>query len=120
MEPEIAAAYGAWRRNAERALLATAAQVLEQAKRDAPYDPNERGKGESKHLRDSGRIEPISYRTGGIMAVEIVFDGPYAARQHERLDYRHPHGGMAKFLERNLTGARLLEALARAEEGLFR
>jgi hypothetical protein len=115
MEAAIAAAYARWHENAQRALLATAAQVLEQAKRDAPHDPDEAGKGEGRHLRDTGRIEPIQYRPGGIMAVEIVFDGPYAARQHEHLEYKHPHGGTAKFLERNLTGAKLLEALAEAE-----
>jgi hypothetical protein len=120
MQAEIEAAYAAWRQNAERALLATAAEVLEQAKRDCPYDPDEAGTGEGVHLRDTGHLEPIRYTAGGIMAVEIVFDGPYAARQHERLDYQHPHGGKAKFLEHNLTGARLLEALARAESGVFR
>jgi len=32
-------------------------------------------------------------------AVYISFNTPYARRQHEELDYEHPHGGKAKYLE---------------------
>ncbi len=32
-------------------------------------------------------------------AVYISFNTPYARRQHEELDYNHPRGGKAKYLE---------------------
>ena len=32
-------------------------------------------------------------------AVYISFNTPYARRQHEELDYEHPRGGTAKYLE---------------------
>ena len=32
-------------------------------------------------------------------AVYISFNTPYALRQHEELDYEHPRGGKAKYLE---------------------
>ena len=32
-------------------------------------------------------------------AVYISFSTPYARRQHEELDYNHPRGGKAKYLE---------------------
>jgi Bacteriophage HK97-gp10, putative tail-component len=110
MEAEIAAAYARWHDQARAALVATAEEVLAAAKRDAPYDP-----AGTKHLRDSGAVEPVQYRAGGIMSVDIVFKVPWAAKQHERMDFHHPHGGTPKYLERNIKGARLLDALARAQ-----
>lgn len=35
----------------------------------------------------------------GDQAAKIHYDGPYARAQHEHLDWRHEHGGQAKFLE---------------------
>lgn len=35
---------------------------------------------------------------GGKLTGRIVFDQPYAAKQHEELSFRHPHGGGAKYL----------------------
>lgn len=32
--------------------------------------------------------------------VSVSVTGPYAVKQHERLSFRHPRGGEAKFLER--------------------
>ena len=37
--------------------------------------------------------------TGKEKAVYISFNTPYARRQHEELDYEHPRGGKAKYLE---------------------
>ena len=33
---------------------------------------------------------------------EVGFDTPYALAQHERLDFHHPKGGKAKYLQANL------------------
>jgi len=38
-------------------------------------------------------------KIGKEKAVYISFNTPYARRQHEELDYEHPHGGKAKYLE---------------------
>lgn len=36
----------------------------------------------------------------------VSYDGPYAVPQHERLDYRHPPGREAKYLESSLNASR--------------
>jgi hypothetical protein len=38
-------------------------------------------------------------KIGQEKAVYISFNTPYARRQHEELDYEHPRGGKAKYLE---------------------
>ncbi len=48
---------------------------------------------ETDALRESVRVE--SKNEG----VEVGYGLPYALMQHERLDFRHPRGGKAKFLE---------------------
>jgi hypothetical protein len=39
---------------------------------------------------------------GGAVVGEVGFNTPYALVQHERLDFNHPKGGKAKYLEDNL------------------
>ena len=39
---------------------------------------------------------------GDAVVGEVGFNTPYALVQHERLDYHHPKGGKAKYLEENL------------------
>lgn len=72
-----------------------AEQVLERAKADAPPSPPA---GEDPDpavsLRDSGHVRRV-----GAGRYEIVFDAPYAAKQHESLRFEHPRGGKPKFLE---------------------
>ncbi|MFB3880949.1 MAG: hypothetical protein ACE149_06780 [Armatimonadota bacterium] len=40
---------------------------------------------------------------GDAVVGEVGFNTPYALVQHERLDFNHPKGGKAKYLEENLT-----------------
>lgn len=49
-------------------------------------------------LRANCSTTPIK-ETGDKMETMIGYDLPYAKRQHEHLEYRHPRGGKAKFLE---------------------
>lgn len=35
----------------------------------------------------------------GTLTANVTFDGPYAVRQHEELDYQHDDGRQAKYLE---------------------
>lgn len=41
----------------------------------------------------------VKENRGGINTVAITYDGPYARWVHEHLWFKHPHGGIAKFLE---------------------
>lgn len=70
---------------AQSALIDTAKAVLKQAKANAPK--------ESSKLARSGRVE-VAFKE-----VSVAFRTPYAWIQHERLDYKHPKGGKAKYLE---------------------
>src|SRR5215208_330556 len=49
-------------------------------------------------LRESGYVgEPVEH--GGVVSVEIGYSAPYAVEQHENLDFNHPGGKSAKYLE---------------------
>lgn len=62
-------------------------------------------------------------RAGGSPTVyaEVSFNTVYAAAQHEGLDYDHPKGGEAKYLERPLgeLGPRLLALIAAGQRGII-
>jgi hypothetical protein len=49
-------------------------------------------------LRGSGDVEPPEITATGV-TVTGFFATVYAARQHEELDWEHPRGGQAKYLE---------------------
>ena len=70
---------------AQAALVDTAKAVLKQARANVPK--------ESGGLARSGRVEV------GFKEVAVAFRAPHAWIQHERLDYQHPRGGKAKYLE---------------------
>lgn len=76
---------------AEEAVRAIAEDLLGRSQLDAPI--------ETGHLRGSGASE-IDRRHDGVDA-RVSFSTPYAAKQHEELDYEHPRGGKAKYLEDN-------------------
>jgi len=41
----------------------------------------------------------IKETRGGLNTVGITYDGPYARWIHDHMWFKHPHGGVAKFLE---------------------
>lgn len=91
----------AFRSEADRRVRRLAETVLERAKADAPPSPPpDVDPDTAVSLRASGHVRRV--REG---VYEIVFDVPYAAKQHEAQGYRHPHGGGAKYLERNVQQA---------------
>ena len=47
----------------------------------------------SGNLRDSGSLNQFGTR------ITITYSAPYAAIQHENLNFKHPNGGKAKYLE---------------------
>lgn len=77
-----------------RTLRLEAEDILARSQRDAPI--------EEGTLRGSGEIE-IRETSFGAEAV-ISFNTPYAAKQHEELEYDHPRGGKPKYLEDNVKG----------------
>ena len=70
---------------AQAALVEVANSVLKEAQELAPVLDGK--------LRKAGRVEVDD------LEVRVVFRAPHAWLQHERLDYKHPHGGQAKYLE---------------------
>lgn len=58
--------------------------------RQAPVDTGD--------LRSNCNISP-KQKKGNTRFYEVGYDLPYAIKQHERLDFNHPKGGKAKFLE---------------------
>lgn len=55
---------------------------------------------------EDGIDQLIDMVGGGSLRGRVVVDQPYAQIQHERLDFRHPAGGRAKYLERSLEETR--------------
>jgi len=53
--------------------------------------------GDLKGSADSGASAAVTGVEGF-----VSFDTPYATRQHEDMDYKHPNGGQAKYLEQPL------------------
>ena len=70
---------------AHDALVDTAKEVLRTAKTLVPVDDGD--------LKRSGKVE------AQWKEVAVVFRAPHAWLQHERLDFEHPNGGQAKYLE---------------------
>lgn len=92
-------------RRADRALDRVAESVLGEAVRDAPVDEGT--------LRASGAVSsPYPRPPVGVLERIISFGLVYAAVQHENLNYRHPKGGKAKYLEDAVKRCRLPHLLA--------
>jgi hypothetical protein len=49
--------------------------------------------------RDVDALAAQSPKKGGGVEGQVSFNTPYALEQHERLDFNHPKGGKAKYLE---------------------
>ncbi len=95
------------REAALQALHDGAEHILTEAIDETPIDTGT--------LRRSGTVTDAPAE----WAVYISFNTPYAVVQHERLDFNHPRGGKAKYLEdpfnRNLPAVtRLVEERVRA------
>ena len=87
---------------ADRALRDSANDLLGRAVTLAPVDTGD--------LRGSGNVQEIQD------GYEVRFNQRYAAVQHERMDFNHPRGGQAKYLEQPLeqNRSRYLEHVAAA------
>ncbi|QDM56357.1 minor head protein [Gordonia phage Sidious] len=67
------------------AMQAGADELLDRSNRLVPVDDAD--------LRDSGTAEAEGKKAA------VAYTAPHAMKQHERLDFDHPNGGQAKFLE---------------------
>lgn len=81
------AANAAARRGAIRGLQLATELLLAEAVKIVPLD--------EATLQDSGKATVDEEKLEG----KVTFDTPYAVVQHERLDFHHPNGRKAKYLE---------------------
>lgn len=86
-----------------RGLYQMGVEVQAEAVRRAPV--------ETGILRTSGYVAPPEQEDGE-PSVEVGFGTVYAAVQHEGVDFEHPRGGEAKYLENAVKAKASLERLA--------
>lgn len=78
------------RQAAIQALGICASDLQGKSSAQAPIDTGD--------LRANCSVSPLQ-QEGDQVWVKVGYNLPYAIVQHERLDFRHPKGGKAKFLE---------------------
>jgi hypothetical protein len=78
-----------------RAVKRAGAVILALSDAGAPTEPDPR---HGIHMTETGFVKVIEAGLGGATA-EIGYEAWWAIRQHEDMEYHHPHGGTAKFLE---------------------
>lgn len=99
-----AAVHRELRAAAARGQLLAAEHVLTQAQDVVPLDEG--------YLQSTGTASVDE----SILTAAVSFDGPYAVRQHEELDWQHAPGRQAKYLEGPLNASRLeVQAIIAAE-----
>ena len=108
---------------AVRGMIENTEDLLGRAMRDAPVDEGTlRASGHAAVYANGKAVARRGFRevkgqpeapemvtrhvveggTGDAVVGEVGFNTPYALTQHERLDFNHPKGGKAKYLEDNL------------------
>ena len=113
---------------AVKGMIENTEDLLGRAMRDAPVDEGTlRGSGSAAVYADGRAVARRGFREvssepaenperfemqegralhegglGDAVVGEVGFNTPYALAQHERLDFNHPKGGKAKYLEDNL------------------
>jgi hypothetical protein len=109
---------------AVRGMIENTEDLLGRAMRDAPVDEGTLRASGSAEIYANGRAvarrgfrevagqpeapqmverKVVEGGLGDAVVGEVGFNTPYALVQHERLDFHHPKGGKAKYLESNLT-----------------
>lgn len=97
---DFGSAAAAITRGAMRGAERVADDVFDESQELVPDDPETGGSGD---LQASGQVTRAHTATTAGAAISYGTD--HAVYQHERLDYDHPDGGSAKFLERPLSAA---------------
>lgn len=75
------------------AVANAAAEGLKKSGRDVLKAARERAPVDDGVLRKSGKV------TADDLELTVRFTAPHAWLQHEKLEYQHPNGGQAKYLE---------------------
>lgn len=90
-----------WEEAAATGLYLVGNNIMAKSKREVPV--------KTGLLKASGYVTPPQAQ-GDRVEVELGYGGngsrDYAVIQHERMDYRHPNGGKAKFLQDPVDAAR--------------
>jgi len=73
-----------------QAIQTCAADLQGKSAAQAPIDTGD--------LRANCSVSPV-YREGNAVWIKTGYNLPYAIVQHEHLEFRHPKGGKAKYLE---------------------
>lgn len=78
--------------------------ILSEIEKAAQDGMREAGKAVLKRARelsptDSGESDRSGFVVVDDLTVQVGFKSPVSRLQHENLDYEHPNGGQAKFLE---------------------
>lgn len=73
-----------------QAIQICAADLQGKSSKQAPIDTGD--------LRANCSVSPLQ-QNGKQVWLKVGYDLPYAIVQHERLDFNHPKGGKAKYLE---------------------
>jgi hypothetical protein len=79
---------------AARGLLLAAEHILEESKRIVPL------------LEGTLERSGVASVDAGALRAAVSYDTPYAVYQHEGLDFAHPNGRQAKYLEQPLNSER--------------
>lgn len=75
-----------------------AAYALERCAFDLQGKSQQQAPIDTGDLRANCSVSPLKVE-GSRLEVRVGYDLPYAIVQHERLDFNHPKGGKAKYLE---------------------
>jgi len=73
-----------------KAVMKCGQHLKSESQKQVPVDTHD--------LQRSAQVEMVDKNT-----VEVSYNKEYALEQHERLDFHHPKGGKAKYLEDPLT-----------------
>jgi hypothetical protein len=108
---------------AVRGMVENTEDLLGRSMRDAPVDEGTlRASGAGAVYANGRAVSRVGFRevegepeapemvsravreggAGDAVVGEVGFNTPYALAQHERIDFQHPNGGKAKYLEDNL------------------
>jgi hypothetical protein len=100
------------RKAGEEALLELGEELKRQVIEGIPVEDPALDPDPHYQLRDHVEVRVL----GNFVSVSV--EGAYAVKQHERLSFRHPRGGEAKFLERPAT--RIAATMPGVLEGMVR
>lgn len=83
---------------ANQVALQAAIRVIQICAADLQQKSTDQAPVDTGDLRSNCSVSPIMMEADG-PTIRVGYDLPYARRQHEHVEYSHPLGGKAKYLE---------------------